>query len=130
MKRILYGVMPNKWHFYKQINNKNEINVGGLYAWDTKVTEPTLGCNLFTILEDSHSDYGRLLVESLDGCITFSCGEHCLVIAEKAMKRLNVLEALDVPEDDSCAKWSYDRELKYLRLFKSAYDLHTNSMCS
>jgi hypothetical protein len=109
----------------------NEINVGGLYAWDViGVGEPRLGCNLFTILEDTQSDFGRLIVESLDGCITFSCGEHCLVTAEKAMKRLNILEALGAPEDDSHAKWSYDRELKYLRLFKSAYDLHTNSECS
>ena len=99
---------------------ENEIIIGGLYAWDSNVTSPRLGCNLFTILEDTHNDCGRLLVESLDGANVLSCGEHCLVPAS----RINVLSKMVAPKEKTHERWCYDKEFEYLSLFKEAYDTY------
>ena len=101
---------------------KNEITSEGYYAWDTSVTEPKIGCNLYRIL--SKDSNGLLTVESLDGCVIMNCGSHCLITAERAMKRLSILKNINPPEDDSHGKWSYDREKKYLEAFESAFNTY------
>jgi len=103
---------------------EKEIIVGGLYAWDTSSTNPAIGCNLFTISEDTKSDCGRLIVTSIDGLRTQSCGEHCLISAETAIKRLEILRNIAIDEYDSHEQWCYDKEVKYLKAFEQAYSTY------
>ena len=103
---------------------EKEIIVGGLYAWDTSTTEPHIGCNLFTISEDTKHECGRLIVTSIDGLTTQSCGEHCLVSAETAIKRLEILSNIAIEEYDTHQQWCYDRETKYLKAFEKAYNTY------
>lgn len=97
----------------------NEIKKGGLYAWDPKVTEPQIGCNLFTIIERCGD---RIIFESIDGKIIETVGSHCLIPAERALQRLRVLNGMEPPKEGSHERRSYDRELKYLTQFKNALD--------
>lgn len=104
---------------------EHEICVGDLYAWDySTVTHPMPGCNLFKILEDTKSDFSRLIVESVDGCLVFDCGPHCLTTVKRSLERLNVLNSIEPPEENTHERWVYDQEVKNLSKFKDAYDKH------
>jgi hypothetical protein len=59
---------------------ESEIKIGGLYSWDLNVTDPDLGCNLFTIIDKKHD--GLIVVESLDGHVVRTNGTHCMVPAK------------------------------------------------
>ena len=97
----------------------NEIKKGGLYAWDLKVTEPELGCNLFTIIKVEND---RITYESIDGKMMETVGSHCFVPAERALQRLKVLNEIEPPKEGSHERWKYDRELMYLAQFKKSFD--------
>ena len=103
----------------------NEIKVGELYAWDSVgfCSDPDNGCNLWTIRDAS----GDLLVaESLDGCVITRFGSHCLIPAERSLKRLEILRGMKKPEEKSHELWKYERELKNLTAFETAYNAYVN----
>lgn len=96
-----------------------EVVIGDIYAWDTHITLPDLGCNVFTIIKKEKDNL--VTIESLDGYLRRTVGLHCLMTVEVAFKRLELLRKIEVPEN-SKEKWSYDRELNYLTLFEEAYN--------
>jgi len=107
----------------------NEIIEGAIYAWDTSVTEPAVGCNLFTIEKDTGTECGRLTVRSIDGEKVMTCGEHCLVPVERALRRLEVLDNAQKEQSVSTLKeYSFKQEQKYLEMFQDAYTKYMNEL--
>lgn len=110
---------------------KNEIKIGEIYAWDTSVTEPKAGCNVFKLMEiEEHTDYDMgssecckyttLILKSLDGKSVVSCGSHCLIPAWRALERLDVLRKAK-PYSDNFHEYSYEKELYFLEQFESSF---------
>ena len=104
----------------------NEIKVGEIYAWDTLglCSNGELGCHLWTIRS---VDEELLTVESLDGGVITRFGSHCLIPAQRALKRLEILRGLEKPESDTHERWKYNREVEHLTAFETAYNAYVNA---
>ena len=101
---------------------EKEIKIGELYAWDaTRGVTPNVGCYLFKLIKFSKKEnFIICTIESLDGYIIDEVSSEYLIPQNRALKRLKILENINIDELDSLEKYKYKKEYKYLKEFEKS----------